>query len=78
MHFNPFQLAITADNLVLYEEDQVTPALSAQELLINASSTSLLRLSAILDEVKLVAPKLHLVRLNAEGIGKYNFSDVLD
>ncbi|MBB3211359.1 outer membrane protein OmpA-like peptidoglycan-associated protein [Herbaspirillum sp. Sphag1AN] len=78
IHFNPFQLSITADNVVLYEEDQVTPAFSAQELLINASSTSLVRVSAIFDEVKLVAPKLHLVRLNADGFGHYNFSDVLD
>ena len=76
--FNPMLLALTVNNVVLYEPDQVTPALSAQQILLNVSSTSLPRLSAILDEVKLVAPKLHLVRLSQDGMGRYNFSDVID
>jgi len=76
--FNPFRLALTVKQLVLYEPDQITPALSAEQLRLNVSSSSLLRLAAILNQVRLVAPKLHLVRLNDAGIGRYNFSDVLD
>lgn len=76
--FNPLLLALTVNDVVLYEPDQTTPALRAQQLLLNASSTSLLRLSAVMDEIKLVAPKIHLVRLSDEGIGRYNFSDVID
>jgi len=78
INFNPFRLALTANKVVLYEPDQTTTAFSAQEVLLNVSSTSLLRLSAILDEVKLVGPKLHLVRLSQEGIGRYNFTDVIE
>lgn len=76
--FNPFRLALTLNDVVLYEPDQTTPALRAQQLLLNLSSTSLLHLSAVLDEVKLVAPDLHLVRLSDTGLGNYNFSDIIE
>jgi len=76
--FNPFILALRVQDVTLYEPDQKTAAFSAKELLVNASATSLPRLAAILDEVKLVDPKVHLVRLSDEGIGRYNFSDVID
>ena len=76
--FNPFILALTVNDLTLYEADQTTIAFSAKEVLVNASITSALRLAAVLDEVKLVAPNVHLVRLSNEGIGRYNFSDILD
>lgn len=76
--FNPFILALRVQDITLYEPDQKSAAFSARELLVNASATSLPRLAAILDEVKLVDPKVHLVRLSDEGIGRYNFSDVID
>src|SRR5450830_1063712 len=76
--FNPFILALRVHNVTLYEPDQKTAAFSAGELLVNASATSLPRMAAILDEIKLVDPKVHVVRLSDEGIGRYNFSDVID
>ncbi len=36
------------------------------------------RLAPVLNEGQLVAPKLHVVHTSAEGIGRYNFSDVID
>ncbi|WP_034298606.1 DUF748 domain-containing protein [Herbaspirillum sp. RV1423] len=78
LSFNPFILALRVHDVTLYEPDQQTAAFSAKELVVNASSTSLLRLAAILDEVKLIEPKVHVVRLSNEGIGRYNFSDIID
>src|SRR5450830_860168 len=76
--FNPFILALRVQDVTLYEPDQKTAAFSAKELVVNASATSLPRLAAILDEVKMVDPKVHIVRLSDEGIGRYNFSDIID
>lgn len=78
LSFNPFLLALRVHDVTLYEPDQKTAAFSARELVVNASSTSALRLAAILDEIKLVEPKVHVVRLSDEGIGRYNFSDIID
>lgn len=76
--FNPFRLALTVSDVTLYEPDQKTPFFSAKSLLVNASSASIFRLAPVLDEIKLTAPDVHVVRLDAEGIGHYNFSDILD
>ena len=78
LSFNPFVLALRVHDVTLYEPDQKTAAFSAKELVVNASSTSVLRLAAILDEIQLVEPKVHIVRLSDEGIGRYNFSDIID
>ncbi|MFL9926275.1 DUF748 domain-containing protein [Herbaspirillum lusitanum] len=76
--FNPFKLALTVSDITLYEPDQKTPFFSAKGLLVNASAASIFRLAPVLDEVKLTTPDLHVVRLSADGIGRYNFSDVID
>lgn len=76
--FNPFILALRARDIILYEPDQTTSSLSIKELTLNASSTSLLRLAPIVDEIRLTEPSVHVVRLGAEGIGRYNFSDIID
>ncbi|WP_211454418.1 DUF748 domain-containing protein [Collimonas antrihumi] len=76
--FNPFTLTLTASDFTLYEQDKTTAAFSAKTLLVNASSASLFRLAPVLNEARLVNPNLHLVRTSADGIGRYNFSDVID
>ncbi|WP_211443566.1 DUF748 domain-containing protein [Collimonas humicola] len=76
--FNPFTLTLTATDFTLYEPDKTTPAFSAGTLLVNASSASLFRLAPVLNEAQLINPKLHIVRTSADGIGRYNFSDVID
>ncbi|NKI72678.1 DUF748 domain-containing protein [Collimonas pratensis] len=76
--FNPLNLTLTASDFTLYEPDKTTPAFSASTLLVNASFASLFRLAPVLDEAQLINPKLHIVRTSADGIGRYNFSDVID
>ncbi|MFJ3056697.1 DUF748 domain-containing protein [Herbaspirillum sp. NPDC087042] len=76
--FNPFRLALTASDITLFEADGKTPFFGAKSLLVNASSMSLLRLAPVVDEIKLTTPQLHVVRIDAQGIGHYNFSDILE
>ncbi|WP_442783983.1 DUF748 domain-containing protein [Collimonas fungivorans] len=76
--FNPFNLALTVSDFTLYEQDKTTAAFSAKTLVVNASSASLFRLAPVLNEAKLVNPSLHVVRTSADGIGRYNFSDIID
>ena len=78
IRFAPHSLTLTANNVTLYEPDQVTPALTAQALIINASATSLLRRAVVLDEARLIAPSLHLVRTSSDAYGHYNFSDIIE
>lgn len=78
IQFAPHTLTMTASDLTLYEPDQVTPALTAKTLVINASATSLLRRALVLDEARLIAPSLHLVRTSSETYGHYNFTDVIE
>lgn len=76
--FNPFILKLTASDFTLFEPDQTTPAVTVKTLILNASSYSLPRLALVLDEGLMFDPKVHLIRTSAEGIGRYNFSDVID
>ncbi len=76
--FNLFALTLYADDVVLYDPDNTTPLLSVKAVTASASIGSLLRLAPVLDEVKLVGPKAHIVRLSAQDIGVYNFSDIID
>ncbi|WP_343725724.1 DUF748 domain-containing protein [Herbaspirillum huttiense] len=76
--FNPFKLALRASDITLYEADGTQPFFSAKGLLADLSAASLLRLAPVLDEIRLTTPQLHVVRVDAEGSGHYNFSDILD
>lgn len=78
VHFNPFILKLTVSDFTLFEPDQTTPAVTVKTLMVNASASSLLRRAAVLDEGLMVDPKVHLIRTSADGIGRYNFSDVID
>jgi hypothetical protein len=78
VNFNLFTLTVTADDIVLYEPDQTTPAFSLASLTANASITSVLRLSPVLDKLTLVTPKAHIVRTSSQDSGTYNFSDILE
>lgn len=49
------------------------PFVSVRRIVVNASSFSLLRLTVLVDEVRLIGPRVHLAHL---GQGEYNFSDI--
>ncbi|MBG7621420.1 DUF748 domain-containing protein [Herbaspirillum sp. AP02] len=76
--FNPFRLALRASDITLFEADGKSPFFSTQSLLVDISSASLLRMAPVLDEIRLTTPQLHVIRLDANGSGHYNFSDILE
>lgn len=78
IHFSPFQLALTADGVRLYEADQKTVAFAVKELVIKLSLSSIFHQALVLSELQLNTANVHLVRLSADGHGLYNFSDILD
>ncbi|MFZ6757776.1 DUF748 domain-containing protein [Undibacterium sp. Ji50W] len=78
IRFSPFRLALTIEDLNLYEADQRTPAVKVKELVLNLSLASVFRQALIVDEVRVTEPYVHIIRSAGEGYGRYNFSDVLD
>ncbi|KAF3999832.1 DUF748 domain-containing protein [Glaciimonas immobilis] len=76
--FNPFTLTLSVADFTLYEADKITPAASVKSLLVDASITSLFRLAPVLQQVTLSKPEVHVIRVSAEGSGRYNFSDIID
>ncbi|MES2068929.1 MAG: DUF748 domain-containing protein [Pseudomonadota bacterium] len=77
LKFSPLRLALTANEVSLYEPDQVTPMLTVKSIVMNLSLASLFRQALVMDEIRLVSPSLHVVRTAGEGYGHYNFSDIL-
>ena len=75
LRFNPFTLAVTVRGFVMKDRAGPEPALTFDELYVNASLASLLRLAAVLDEIRLVKPHLRIVRNEDK---TYNFQDLVD
>ncbi|MDC8756313.1 DUF748 domain-containing protein [Janthinobacterium fluminis] len=76
--FNPFTLVLDVADFTLYEQDKTSAAFSAKALTVNVAPAALFRLAPLLSEVKLVEPRLHIVRTSGDGVGRYNFSDVIE
>jgi uncharacterized protein involved in outer membrane biogenesis len=75
VRINPFALSASIRNFALKERDGTTNALAFEELRVNVTSSSLLRLGVVLESVQLVKPYVHLVRYED---GRYNFQDIVD
>ena len=72
---NPYALTIQLDGVAIQEKDGGGTFASFDSLFLNLQSSSIFRLGAVLDEIRLVNPKLRIVRL---ADNRYNFSDLLD
>jgi uncharacterized protein involved in outer membrane biogenesis len=75
LRFNPYTLAVTVRGFVLKDRAGPEPALTFEELYVNASLGSLFRLAPVLDQVRLVKPHLRIVRNEHK---TYNFQDLVD
>ncbi len=75
LRFNPYTLAVTVRGFVMKDRTGPEPALTFEELYVNASLGSLFRLAPVLDEIRLTKPHLRVVR-NADRT--YNFQDLID
>ncbi|MBI4757333.1 MAG: DUF748 domain-containing protein [Betaproteobacteria bacterium] len=76
LSINPYALSATVRGFQLTEKDGQTPFVGFDELYVNLEGfESLLRLAPVLREVKLVNPRVRLVRNPDKS---YNFSDILE
>jgi flagellar motor protein MotB len=75
LRFNPYTLAVTIRGFVMKDRAGSEPALTFDELYVNASLGSLFRLAPVLDQIRLTKPHLRIVR-NADKT--YNFQDLID
>ena len=72
---NPYALSVTLEGFSILEPEGGEPFIRFDSLYLNLESTSIFRLGPVLGEVRLLNPKLRVVRLSD---GRYNFSDLLD
>ncbi|MFA6230346.1 MAG: DUF748 domain-containing protein [Rhodanobacter sp.] len=75
VHLNPFTLKLRLDRLHVGERDHKTPFVDIDQVVVNASWTSLFRMAPVLDELILQHPQLHITRTAAQ---QFNFSDLID
>ncbi len=75
LRFNPYTLAVTVRGFVMKDRSGPEPALTFEELYVNASLGSLFRLAPVLDQIRLVKPHLRIVRNEDK---TYNFQDLID
>ena len=75
LRFNPYTLAVTVRGFVMKDRAGPEPALTFDELYVNASLGSIFRLAPVLDQIRLVKPHLRIVRNEDK---TYNFQDLID
>ena len=74
VHLDPFTLRLQLDRLHIPDRDGRSPFVDVDEMVINASWTSLFRMAPVLDELSLQHPQLHIARTAPQ---QFNFSDIL-
>ncbi|MDR3300247.1 MAG: DUF748 domain-containing protein [Candidatus Accumulibacter sp.] len=72
---NPYALTLTVDGLNIEEREGGATFAAFESLFLNVQASSLLRWGLVIDEIRLVEPKFHAVRLTVD---HYNFSDLFD
>ena len=72
---NPYVMSLTVDGLEIKEREGGTTFVGFDSLYVNLQASSLFRWGPVIEEIRLVNPKFHAVRL-AEN--QYNFSDLID
>ncbi len=72
---NPYALSATLEGLEIKEREGSETFLGFDNLYVNLQSSSLFRWGPVVNEIKLVNPKFHVVRV-AEN--RFNFSDLVD
>ncbi len=75
LRINPFTLSATVRGLVMKDRPGPEPALTFDELYVNASLASLHRMAPVLEAIRLVKPHLRLVRA---ADGRHSFQDLAD
>jgi hypothetical protein len=71
---NPYALSATVRGFRVYEPDGRTPFASFEELHVNVSALSLLRLAPVISELRIDRPSVTIVRRDDR---EFNFSDIV-
>ncbi|WP_323016214.1 DUF748 domain-containing protein [Castellaniella sp.] len=74
IRFNPFTLALSAQDLVI-SQPQATPLLQIGEIDLRVAWRSIVMFAPVLDRIRIDQPRLALVRQDAT---HFNFSDIID
>jgi hypothetical protein len=72
---NPYVLSLSVSGFTIRERDMPEPFVSFDSLYGNFEIVSLFRLGAVLREIRLEKPHVHVAR---KGDGTYNFSDLIE
>ncbi|MBN3722844.1 DUF748 domain-containing protein [Burkholderia sp. Ac-20379] len=72
---NPYTLRLEADGVHIGERGGQGPFVDIGKLTVRPAWSSLLRGAPIVDEVRIDAPRFHIVRYDAQ---RFNFSDIVD
>jgi len=75
VRINPYALSVTLEGVSVGEREGGETFASFDSLYVNLESMSIFRLGPVVGELRLVNPKLKVVRLSES---RYNFSDLLD
>jgi uncharacterized protein involved in outer membrane biogenesis len=75
LQLNPFLLSARLRGIAVASPESKDPALSVEEVRADLAWSSLLRLAPVVSELRVVAPRLRVARLDAN---RYDWSDVID
>ena len=75
IHLNPYTLRVELDKLHIGEKDGTSPFVDIDQIVINASWSSVFRMTPVLDELTVQHPQIRIIRTAPQA---FNFSDLLD
>ena len=75
IRINPYAMSATVEGLAIKEREGAENFVSFDSLYLNAEAKSIFRGGPVLKEIRLVNPKVRIVR---QAENRYNFSDLLD
>jgi hypothetical protein len=74
IHVNPYTLRVAVDKLHIGERDGASSFIDIDNLVVNASWSSVFHLAPVLDELSVVHPQIHITRTGPQ---QFNFSDIV-
>ena len=72
---NPYTMRLTVNDLSVAGLPGEPPLLTVQQAIVNASSSSVLRLAPVIDAISITGVEANIVRLEAQ---RFNFDDIIE
>ncbi|QAU23410.1 DUF748 domain-containing protein [Dyella sp. M7H15-1] len=74
IHVNPYTLCVSVDKFHIGERDSSSPFVDIDNLVVNASWSSVFHMAQVLDGLSLVHPQVHITRTGPQ---QFNFTDIV-